>query len=122
MSSPQIGALVVAANHQGFKGDGMAGDSMAGVRTWEVALRWGIVLGGVAVAFLLSSPVIVAHVGTMTVEGASAGSTLVTVLVSTIPIVLLPFSAALVGAALVMRHADALASAAPGLAVREGRD
>ncbi|WP_434993573.1 hypothetical protein [Arthrobacter sp. Ld5] len=100
----------------------MAGDSVAGVRTWEVALRWGIVLGAAAVAILLLSPLIIANVGTMTVEGESAGSTLVTVLVSIVPSVLLPFSAALVGAALVMRHAEALASAAPRPAARDHAD
>ncbi|MHA7281578.1 hypothetical protein [Arthrobacter sp. TMS2-4] len=100
----------------------MAGNSVAGVRTWEIALRWGIVLGALAVALLLLGPVIIANLGTMTVQGASTGSTLVTLLVSTVPSMLLPFSAALVGAALVMRHAEALASAAPGLATRDRGD
>ena len=95
---------------------------MGEVRTWEIVLRWGIILGAVAVMVLLVSPVIIANVGTMVVEGASAVSTTVTVLVSMLPTVLLPFSAALVGAALVMRHAEALASAASGEAAREPED
>ncbi|WP_199276422.1 hypothetical protein [Arthrobacter sp. CAN_A2] len=82
-------------------------------------MRWGIILGVVAVALLVLSPVIVANVGTTTLEGASPVSTAATVLVSIIPSVLLPFSAALVGAALVMRHAEALASAASDALRRE---
>lgn len=81
-----------------------------GVR--RATLRWGIVLGVVTVlAPLLIQPVI-ANFGTQSLAGGTnAGPLLFTLLLTTLPSVLGLFSAALVAASLVMRHAQLLAPA-----------
>lgn len=84
--------------------------AVEGIR--RATLRWGIVLGVVAVLLpLLSRPIIV-NFGTETfASGSTSAALLLTLLLTALPTILGMFSAALVGAALVMRHAELVAPA-----------
>ena len=76
----------------------------------EVVLRWGIILGVAGVLMLVLSPVIIGNFGTFYPTAGAPVAMAVTTLYSVATIALLPFSASLVAASLVMRHAEALAA------------
>ncbi len=83
---------------------------MTGVKMWEVTLRWGILLGVAGVVLVGPGPLIIGSFGTtFPVEGAPVAMT-VSIVYSVAIASLLPFSAALVAASLIMRNAEALAS------------
>jgi hypothetical protein len=74
-------------------------------------LRWGIVLGVLAISLPLLTRSILANVGTETIDGAAPGSAALTLLLILLPTVFTLVSVALVGASLVMRHGELLARA-----------
>jgi hypothetical protein len=83
---------------------------MAGVKMWEVTLRWGILLGVVGILLTVMGPLIIGNFGTaFPVEGAPVAMG-VSILYAVAIVTFMPFSAALVAAALIMRNAEALAS------------
>lgn len=74
---------------------------------WEVVMTWGVVLGLAAVLLIALGPHLVGDV-LANRDGGSVPTAALT-LYSVAGTVLPPFSAAFVGAALVMRHAESLA-------------
>jgi hypothetical protein len=82
---------------------------MTDVKMHEVVLRWGIILGVASVLMVVLSPVIIGNFGTFHPVEAAPVATAVTTLYTVATIAFLPFSASLVAASLVMRHAEALA-------------
>lgn len=83
---------------------------MDAVRLRGRTLRWGILLGVLAIVLVAAGPIIITNLGsTGQVEDASAAMA-VTVGYSVLTLVVPLLSAVLIGAALVMRHAEALVS------------
>ncbi len=76
----------------------------------EVALRWGIILGVAGVLMLIFSPAIITNFGTSYPAAGAPVAMIVTTLSTVATIAFLPFSASLVAASLVMRHAESLAA------------
>lgn len=73
-------------------------------------LRWGILLGVLAIVLVVAGPLIIANIGSAgQVEDAPAALA-VTMGYSVLTLVVPLLSAVLIGAALVMRHAEALVS------------
>ncbi|TDK26645.1 hypothetical protein E2F48_05515 [Arthrobacter crusticola] len=76
----------------------------------KTVLRWGILLGVAGVLMLVFSPVIIGNFGTFYPAAGAPVAMAVTTLYSAASIAFLPFSASLVAASLVMRHAESLAA------------
>ena len=83
---------------------------MTEVKMRRTVLRWGIVLGVVGVLMLVFSPVVIGNFGTIFPVAGAPVAMAVTTLYSVATTALLPFSASLVAASLVMRHAESLAA------------
>ncbi|MBJ2119472.1 hypothetical protein I6N91_00590 [Arthrobacter sp. MSA 4-2] len=83
---------------------------MTEVKMRKTVLRWGIILGVAGVLMLVFSPVIIGNFGTFYPGAGAPVAMAVTTLYSVATIALLPFSASLVAASLVMRHAESLAA------------
>ncbi|TKV29621.1 hypothetical protein FDK12_01435 [Arthrobacter sp. NamB2] len=75
--------------------------------------QWGVGLGVAAVVLLMAGPLILANVGLPDPGQSAPVATLVTAGYSALMTVLPLFSAVLIGAALVMRHAEAPVGEAP---------
>ena len=75
----------------------------------KITMRVGIALGAIAVLLIAMGPQILGNFGTTTVvHGAPVAMTLTTTYLL-LTLTSLPFSAALIAASLVMRHAESLA-------------
>ncbi len=83
---------------------------MTEVKMHDVVLRWGIILGVAGVLMMVFSPVILGNFGTFHPVEEAPVATAVTTLYTVASIAFLPFSASLVAASLVMRHAESLAA------------
>ncbi len=70
-------------------------------------LRAGIIVGGVGISVMLLSNLFLQNFGATTFNGENAFFITLTQIYLLAPLACLPFSAALVSAALVMRHIDA---------------
>lgn len=76
----------------------------------KTTLRAGILLGAIAVLLIALGPLILGNFGTTAVVEGAPVAMAVTTTYQLVTATFLPFSAAFISAALVMRHVDSLAS------------
>jgi Na+-driven multidrug efflux pump len=83
-------------------------DSMGASRILKTTMRVGVMLGVIAVLLIALSPLILGNFGTTTVVADAPVAMAVSTVYLLVTATFLPFSAALISASLVMRHAESL--------------
>lgn len=76
-------------------------------------LRAGIIVGVAGILIMLFTNMFMQNIGTLTYNGANVFFYALTQIYLLVPVACMPFSAALVSAALVMRHLDAASVVGP---------
>ena len=92
---------------------------VGGAKPWQVIMTWGVILGVGAIVLTVLAPQLTGQFGTGSAAGVAAPYW-VLALYSMVTVGLPPFSAAFIGAAMVMRHIDAHAPAQWGGGIPEG--
>ncbi len=73
---------------------------------YQRTLRAGIIVGVVGILIMLFTNMFMQNIGTLTYSGVNGFFYALTQIYLLVPVACMPFSAALVSAALVMRHLD----------------